>query len=139
MRKTTLTKLATIYGLIYCYYEDLEEIQTDLVQMLLQYIYNLMEHYIYSPSLKELNNLKQNIIDIEKEGRYLTLDISVIFGLLDQIIEDERLHIRYSEKLKAMNELQEYLIELKDYAELTDYQLDIAESINQFINKQVRY
>ena len=130
LRKRNITKIATMYGVL----------STVLPKQhpILIAIDRLIGYYIYNPDNGELKIIKDTIWKLEKkfDKDKTIIDLSVVLNMLDQILEDEKLHVKYQFKLYAINYLQNLVLTHPEYkAEITD--LDKAEEVNNLINEVI--
>ena len=130
LRKKNITKIATMYGVLSTVLPKGDSI--------LIAIDRLIGYYIYNPDNGELKIIKDTIFKLEKkfDKDNTIIDLSVVLNMLDQILEDEKLYVKYQFKLYAINYLQNLVLTHPEYkAEITD--LDKAEEVNNLINEVI--
>jgi hypothetical protein len=127
-REKSIINIAIMYGLLACVLEPENRI--------LQLIDRMLDYFVLNPGKKEIFKIKTIIQGIEKqfEENNKEVSLTVIFNMLDQILEDEKYYVKYEPKIKAINELQEAILNHPDYN--GDYDnLEEAEEVNNLINK----
>ena len=123
-RERSIINIAIMYGLLACVLEPENRI--------LQLIDRMLDYFVLNPGKKEIFKIKTIIYKVEEEFKQNNKEVSitVILNMLDQILEDEKVYVKFPYKLIAINELQDAILNHSDYN--GNYEdLEEAEKINK--------
>ena len=127
-RERSIINIAIMYGLLACVLEPENRI--------LQLIDRMLDYFVLNPGKKEIFKIKTIIYKVEEEFKQNNKEVSitVILNMLDQILEDEKVYVKFPYKLIAINELQDAILNHPNYN--GNYEdLEEAEKVNNLINK----
>lgn len=134
-RKLIIIKLSVIYALLAVNYAKGK--RYELKKYILDSIKKLLDYYIIRKDEKELMMMFKVIKKIEKEvlDNQIVISNAIILNFLDQIIEDEKIRVKFQDKLVQLNKLQDIILADSDYMEIDLQGLNKAEDIGLMITK----
>ncbi len=137
-RKATIIKLCTCYGVLFSHYKiDGTENEKQNV-VLFDKIFSVLDYYVYNKNSKEADKLVKAIQEINKIGEYIKSTPAIVLSMLNGIIEMELIQVKNINKFKALNELQELIINHTDYNFNGYGDFEKSEEIEKLINEQIK-
>jgi len=130
-----LSKFTVCYGILYFFYESVKELEEH--RPLLNSIINVMDMYNLNPKQKvndKILKVNDYLHDLNKD---VMVSPEVLIAMLNGIIENELLYVKYLPKKKALLELQEKIIKHTDY-HIDNYVFDKADELNRYLENQIK-
>ena len=131
----TLSKFVACYGILHYFYEQ-ENILIEN-QYILDNVLEVMDMYGINLKQKQADKLLSVNDYLNKLNTDTLVPIEVMVAMINGIIEDELLYVKYEPKRKALLKLQENIIKTELY-HLDDFVFDKADELNKYLENQIK-